>query len=140
MSENKVWQKCLKELQTEISVSDFNIWITSLHAEKEGETLYLLAPNDQVRDQVQKKFLEKIKRLLKDQALEIVVQTGSRKTETKKESGKKTDKKDKKKIKGREVNNLNEKFIIHLHKTRPILPTCQKDMKVSLVQQLKHGP
>ncbi|MCZ6853423.1 MAG: chromosomal replication initiator protein DnaA [Gammaproteobacteria bacterium] len=76
------WQKCLDQLQDELSSKQFNTWIRPLHASQEEDRLRLLAPNRYVRNQVRMAYLERISELL-DQSgdsgmpLEVSLDVGS---------------------------------------------------------------
>jgi chromosomal replication initiator protein len=59
-----VWQKCLDQLQDELSAQQFNTWIRPLQARLDESSLTLLAPNRYVRDQVQGLYIERIAQLV----------------------------------------------------------------------------
>lgn len=82
--ENKVvvtyWQKCIDCLKVEIPSQQFNTWIRPLHAEMDGETLRLFAPNRFIQDWVKGKFLGRISEIVKELAgddLQIMVEVAS---------------------------------------------------------------
>ena len=58
------WQKCLDQLQNELSSKQFNTWIRPLHASLEDNRLRLMAPNRYVKNQVRMAYLERICELL----------------------------------------------------------------------------
>ncbi len=58
------WQKCLDQLQDELSSKQFNTWIRPLHASLEEDRLRLMAPNRYVKNQVRMAYLERICELL----------------------------------------------------------------------------
>ncbi len=58
------WQKCLDQLQDELSSKQFNTWIRPLHASLEDNRLHLMAPNRYVKNQVRMAYLERICELL----------------------------------------------------------------------------
>ena len=58
------WQKCLEQLQNELSSKQFNTWIRPLHASQEEGRLRLMAPNRYVKNQVRMAYLERISELL----------------------------------------------------------------------------
>lgn len=58
------WQKCLDQLQDELSSKQFNTWIRPLHASLEDNRLRLMAPNRYVKNQVRMAYLERICELL----------------------------------------------------------------------------
>ncbi|MCZ6641893.1 MAG: chromosomal replication initiator protein DnaA [Gammaproteobacteria bacterium] len=76
------WQKCLDQLQDELSSKQFNTWIRPLHASQEEDRLRLMAPNRYVKNQVRMAYLERISELL-DQSgdsgmpLEVSLDVGS---------------------------------------------------------------
>ena len=59
-----VWQKCLDQLQDELSSQQFDTWIRPLHARLEDDRLKLFAPNRYVKNQVQVAYLSRICELL----------------------------------------------------------------------------
>ncbi len=59
-----VWQKCLDQLQDELSAQQFNTWIRPLQARLDESSLTLLAPNRYVRDQVQGLYIDRITQLV----------------------------------------------------------------------------
>lgn len=76
-----VWQKCLSQLQEELSATEFNLWIRPLQVEKEDDKLYLYAPNRFVQDWVKNKYLAKISllisRLLNIESPKLYIKVGS---------------------------------------------------------------
>ena len=67
-----VWQKCLLELEDELSSKQFSTWIRPLQAESESGVMKLLAPNRYIRDHVNDQFLRRIKEILLANGLEQV--------------------------------------------------------------------
>ncbi len=59
-----VWQKCLDQLQDELSSQQFDTWIRPLHARLEDDRLKLFAPNRYVKNQVQVAYLSRICEIL----------------------------------------------------------------------------
>ncbi|MDA0979445.1 MAG: chromosomal replication initiator protein DnaA [Proteobacteria bacterium] len=59
-----IWQKCLDQLEDELTSQQFNTWIKPLQAVAEDNHLRLLAPNKYIRDQVSDNFLERIQELV----------------------------------------------------------------------------
>ena len=51
------WERCLDRLEIDLTPEQFNTWIRPLHAVEDGAILRLLAPNQFVRDWVNKHFL-----------------------------------------------------------------------------------
>jgi len=78
------WQKCVEYLQEELPAQQFNTWIRPLAASGDGAQLRLLAPNRFVRDWVNDKFLARIRELVSElapnQALNVVLDVGTRST------------------------------------------------------------
>jgi len=58
--ERTLWQKCLDQLENELSAQQFNTWIRPLQAIEEQNTLRLLAPNRYVLDSVNEHFFQNI--------------------------------------------------------------------------------
>ncbi len=63
---SKVWQKCLNELQKELSSQQFNTWIKPLQVSDEDGHLLLLAPNKYILDTLTSQYLTRIKVLLQE--------------------------------------------------------------------------
>lgn len=58
-----LWQRCISRLEQECEERDLNLWLRPLHAEQRGDELMLLAPNQFVLKEVEKRFLERIREL-----------------------------------------------------------------------------
>jgi chromosomal replication initiator protein len=58
-----VWPACLQRLETEYPQEDVRTWLKPLQAERDAENLVLYAPNAFVRDEVQSRFLARIREL-----------------------------------------------------------------------------
>ena len=74
------WQKCTDCLKVEIPSQQFNTWIRPLHAEMDGDTLRLFAPNRFIQDWVKGKFLGRISEIVKELAgddLQVMVEVAS---------------------------------------------------------------
>ena len=71
------WPRCLEHLETETPVDDFHMWLRPLQARRLDDRTVLYAPNAFVRDEVQVRYLSRIRELLAhyagvdDVALEI---------------------------------------------------------------------
>ncbi len=71
------WPRCLEHLETETPVDDFHMWLRPLQARRLDDRTVLYAPNAFVRDEVQVRYLARIRELLAhyagidDVALEI---------------------------------------------------------------------
>ena len=59
-----VWQRCVDQLQNELSPQQFDTCIKPLQARRNNERLELLAPNRYVRDQVKVAYLARINELV----------------------------------------------------------------------------
>ncbi len=62
-----VWQRCVDQLQGELSTQQFDACIRPLQARRNNDRLELLAPNRYVRDQVKVTYLARINELLDTQ-------------------------------------------------------------------------
>ena len=74
------WQKCIDCLKVEIPSQQFNTWIRPLHAEMDGDTLRLIAPNRFIQDWVKGKFLGRISEIVKEFSeddLQVMVEVAS---------------------------------------------------------------
>ncbi|HEX7964545.1 MAG TPA: chromosomal replication initiator protein DnaA [Gammaproteobacteria bacterium] len=63
-----LWTRCVSHLEHELSEQELNTWIRPLHAEEDGGTLRLLAPNRFVMDWVRDRFLPRISNLARELA------------------------------------------------------------------------
>ena len=75
------WERCLDRLEVDLTSEQFNTWIRPLHAVEDESILRLLAPNQFVRDCVNKHFLDRIRKIVgvcEPEAKDITVQVGSR--------------------------------------------------------------
>jgi len=61
---NELWDKCLIQLEKELSSQQFNTWICPLQTEIRDQTLELFAPNRFVYDWVQNNHLNQIKAIV----------------------------------------------------------------------------
>lgn len=59
-----VWNRCLKQLENELSEQQLNTWIRPLQASLENDNLHLFAPNRFVLDWVRDNFYEHIRNIL----------------------------------------------------------------------------
>lgn len=64
MSQTKIWNQCLRSLESELSEQQFNTWIRPLQAIRAQTGLRLLAPNRFVMDWVRDRFLDRITELV----------------------------------------------------------------------------
>ncbi|MBT6275546.1 MAG: chromosomal replication initiator protein DnaA [Chromatiales bacterium] len=78
----ELWDKCLGQLEGELSSQQFNTWIRPLQALVDGDIVRLLAPNHFVRDWVLKNFAVRIGELIEKHSdgptPEVIVLVGSR--------------------------------------------------------------
>ena len=56
-----LWQRCISRLEQECEERDLNLWLRPLHAEQRSGELCLLAPNRFVMQEVEHRFLERIR-------------------------------------------------------------------------------
>lgn len=79
-AETSLWNRCVRDLQSEIPEQQFNTWIRPLQVIEEGEVLRLLAPNRFVVDWLQEHYVERILELVDRHGAgtEIVIEVGSR--------------------------------------------------------------
>lgn len=79
--ESPLWQKCLDQLESELTAQQFNTWIRPLQAIEDEKSLRLLAPNRFVLDWVNERFREQITaitaRLRDGPGLEVSLEVGS---------------------------------------------------------------
>lgn len=82
---SSLWKRCLERLEGELSTQQFNTWVRPLHAQEDGASLRLLAPNRFVQEWVRDRFLERITELVGELAegklalsLEVGSQSGGR--------------------------------------------------------------
>jgi chromosomal replication initiator protein len=59
-----VWPRCLQRLEAELPLEDVRTWLKPLQADHRGEGLVLYAPNAFVRDEVQDRYLPRIRELV----------------------------------------------------------------------------
>lgn len=80
-----LWTDCLRQLQADLSETDFNTWIRPLQVVEDSETLRLLAPNRFVVDWVTDRCLGRIREVVardsSDAARAVVLQVGTRRPE-----------------------------------------------------------
>jgi chromosomal replication initiator protein len=76
-----IWQSCLKQLEGELSIQQFNTWIRPLQAMEDEGRLRLLAPNRFVLDWVSGRFLSRIQEIMAASANgntpEVVLEVGT---------------------------------------------------------------
>jgi len=76
-----VWNRCVRQLRSDLSEQQFNTWIRPLQAIEDQSTLRLLAPNRFVVDWVNENCIDKISTLAsQDATLAVSLEVGSRST------------------------------------------------------------
>ena len=64
---DSLWDMCLTSLRKEIEdTKEYNQWISPLQVEQTEDKLYLLAPNDLVKEGIQQNYLPKIQTILQN--------------------------------------------------------------------------
>jgi chromosomal replication initiator protein len=76
-AESTRWDRCVRELQAELSEQQFNTWIRPLQAVEDEGSLRLLAPNRFVVDWLEQNYVDRILTLLGG-SVELVLEVGSR--------------------------------------------------------------
>ena len=61
-----IWDQCFSQLENNLSAQQFSTWIRPLQVVFRNDDIYLLAPNQFVRDWVSEHFLTEIKNILKN--------------------------------------------------------------------------
>ncbi|MBL4772204.1 MAG: hypothetical protein JKX98_00915, partial [Alcanivoracaceae bacterium] len=61
-----IWRKCLKRLESELTINDINIWLKPLQVIEENTSLTIVAPNDIIIDKINADYLSLIKLAIKD--------------------------------------------------------------------------
>ncbi len=61
-----LWQRCFNRLEQECEERDLNLWLRPLHAVENDGALRLLAPNRFVLQEVESRFLDKIRALTRE--------------------------------------------------------------------------
>lgn len=81
-----LWTGCLRQLQSDLTETDFNTWIRPLQVVEDDRTLRLLAPNRFVVDWVTDRCLNRIREVVARDAVEttpaVVLQVGTRQSPT----------------------------------------------------------
>jgi chromosomal replication initiator protein len=63
---NMVWSKCLKRLESDLSINEINLWLKPLQVLEGDASLQLIAPNDIIIDKIKTDFLALINLAVKD--------------------------------------------------------------------------
>ena len=61
-----IWRKCLKRLESELTVNDINIWLKPLQVIEDESNLTIIAPNDIIIDKINSDYLSLIRLAIKD--------------------------------------------------------------------------
>lgn len=61
-----IWEKCLKRLESDLSVNDINIWLKPLQVVEQNNQLNIIAPNDIIIDKITSDYLSLIHLAIKD--------------------------------------------------------------------------
>jgi chromosomal replication initiator protein len=76
-----LWQQCLQQLESQISDNNINTWLRPLHANEHEDTLYLLAPNPLVLQEVHEQYIPMIiqqaRSLSGNDTYQVMLQIGS---------------------------------------------------------------
>ena len=74
-----VWPTCLQRLETELPAEDVRMWLKPLQSDRRGSGLVLYAPNPFWREEVQQRFLPRIRELVRHYAdgVEVMLDVGS---------------------------------------------------------------
>lgn len=81
-----LWQRCLSHIETRLSEKDVNLWLRPLEAQFSDDGLDLMAPNEVVRDQVERELRAPIANALSElgeqpRRIRVLVGGGQRKAE-----------------------------------------------------------
>lgn len=81
LADTTLWQRCLKQLESEVSAQQFNTWLRPLQAIEKDSNLILLAPNRFVLDWVNERFIDRIieisTRISNNITIQVSVEIGS---------------------------------------------------------------
>ena len=61
-----VWDKCLKRLESDLAITDINLWLKPLQVVEADASIQLIAPNDIIIDKINADFLALIKLAIQD--------------------------------------------------------------------------
>lgn len=80
--EEDVWQRCSERLSVELGSEDYNAWIRPLQASYENGGLVLFAPNRYVKEEVERRYVARLRELVRayddGRVGEVGVMVGSR--------------------------------------------------------------
>jgi len=75
-----LWNRCIRDLQSELPEQQFNTWIRPLQAVEDGGVLRLLAPNHFVVEWLQQHYVDRILEIVEGSGTntEVIIEVGSR--------------------------------------------------------------
>ena len=79
-TDTTLWNRCVRQLRSELSEQQFNTWIRPLQAVEQGDVLRLLAPNRFVVEWLREHFLQRISEVVTtaDADAKVIIEVGSR--------------------------------------------------------------
>jgi chromosomal replication initiator protein len=114
-----VWEKCLGQLEEELTAQQFNTWIRPLQATPDAEGLKLLAPNRFVMEWVRERFLARIRELAcqygENTNYGVFIEIGSQARRTSDAGSSATRAPDVNRRRGSVVGRLNPEFTFATH-------------------------
>ncbi len=79
-TDTTLWNRCVRQLRSELPEQQFNTWIRPLQAVEQGDVLRLLAPNRFVVEWLREHFLARISEVVTnaDADAKVIIEVGSR--------------------------------------------------------------
>ena len=79
-TDTTLWNRCVRQLRSELPEQQFNTWIRPLQAVERGDVLHLLAPNRFVVEWLREHFLQRISEVVTsaDADAKVIIEVGSR--------------------------------------------------------------
>ncbi|WP_405235330.1 chromosomal replication initiator protein DnaA [Lentisalinibacter orientalis] len=79
-TDTTLWNRCVRQLRSELPEQQFNTWIRPLQAVEQGDVLRLLAPNRFVVEWLREHFLQRISEVVTstDADAKVIIEVGSR--------------------------------------------------------------
>ncbi|WP_405225335.1 chromosomal replication initiator protein DnaA [Lentisalinibacter sediminis] len=79
-TDTTLWNRCVRQLRSELPEQQFNTWIRPLQAVEQGDVLRLLAPNRFVVEWLREHFLQRISEVVSsaDADARVIIEVGSR--------------------------------------------------------------
>ena len=75
-----IWDRCLSQLENELTEQQLNTWIRPLQATHDGSKLVIMAPNQFVRDAVETRYVSRIREIANllspDLAIDVALEIG----------------------------------------------------------------